>query len=399
MRSQRIAVMAVFALNGAAYGSWAPRMPALADQARADTGMLGLALLFGSIGLITAATQVGRLCARFGAPPLVLVGGLLSAVGLPVLSLAHSPAILAVALFWIGAANGTLDVSMNIAAVTVVRSTGRPLMPVFHAWFSFGGLFGAGGAAVAAGYRIGLWWHFLTVALLGTVVVLAAIRHIPGEPVTATTGASRRDTRLLRRPVLWLLGAVVFCSAIAEGASADWSALFAVRERGLGEAAGAMVYAAFSIAMAVTRLVGERAERRLGPTRLLAGGALTAAAGLLLAVLVPLAPATYVGFVLAGIGVAFAFPVALGLAGSAGRRSDGTGGEREIGFVTAIAYGGFMLGPPLIGGIAQATNLAVALGVAGVIASMIAPAALAAASAGRRTGRTAGNSATEPVAY
>src|SRR5204863_5482376 len=151
-----------------------------------------------------------------------------------------------------------LDVAMNIAAVTVVRRTERPLMPVFHAGFSFGGLFGALGATVAAAQGWGTVAHFSVVSALAVLVTLAVAPRVPNEPVLAEKGAGRQRTgeSLARRPVLWLLGAVVFSSAVAEGASADWSALFAVRERGFGEAPAAIVYAAFSIAMAVTRLLG-----------------------------------------------------------------------------------------------------------------------------------------------
>jgi MFS family permease len=379
------AVLTVFALQGAVFGSWVPRVPALAEHAHATVGTLGIALLGGSVGMITAASLTGRLCARFGARIVVLVSSLASNGVLVLLALAPSTVVLGLVLVALGMSVGALDVAMNIAAVTVVRRTGRPLMPVFHAAFSFGGLAGALGAALAAAYRWGPPVHFSVVAVLAAVVVSAIASQVPNEPpVTASAAHHRAGPGLARRPVLWLLAAVALCSAVAEGASADWSALFAVRERGLGEAAAALVYAGFSVTMAFTRLVGERAERRWGGERLLAYGAVAAGGGLILAVAVPLAWASYAGFALAGIGLAYAFPVALGLAGSVGRRADGSGGEREIGFVTAIAYSGFLLGPPMVGGIAQVTNLAFALGVAGVIALMIAPAALAAARARRR---------------
>jgi MFS family permease len=389
MRSGKTAVLIVFVLQGAIFGSWVPRVPALAEQVQAQAGALGLALLGGSVGLIVAAPLAGRSCARFGARRVVLVSSLLTTAMLPLLALAADPVQLGLVLLGLGASVGTLDVAMNIAGVTVVRQTGRPLMPVFHAGFSFGGLFGAAGAALAVTAGWAPLEHFSLVAALVVLVTLVVVRRVPNEPVLSGHGPRQRSggAGLARRPVLWLLGAVVLCSAVAEGASADWSALFAVRERGIGEAAAAVVYATFSVAMAVTRLLGERAERRWGPERLLVAGALTAGAGLLIAVLVPEAWASYVGFGLAGAGLAYAFPVALGLASAVGRRADGSGGERELAFVTAIAYSGFMLGPPMIGAIAQVSSLAFALGVAGVIATMMAPAALAAAWARRRESR------------
>ncbi|GAB3435653.1 MFS transporter [Actinophytocola sediminis] len=376
----------IFAINGIVIGSWAPRMPTFAAQIGANEGQLGLALLGGSIGMIAAASLTGRWCAHSGARLVILVSALATVVVLPVMALVGSPLQLGGALVLIGTSVGMLDVAMNVGAVTVVRRTGRPLMPVFHAGFSFGALAGSMGAAYAAGNDIGLLGHFLAVSGLVLVVNLAVIRFVP--PAERADPAAEAhlptDRRMLRRPVLWLLGAIALCSAIVEGASGDWSALFAVRERGMDEAAAAITFSVFCVAMGVVRLFGEQAERRWSPERLLVVGALAASFGLLLTAIVPGAAVAYVGFALAGGGLAFAFPIALNLAGAVGRRGDGTGGEHEIGFVTTIAYSGFLIGPPMIGGVAHVTNLEVAIGFAGLIAALIIPVALGAAAARRR---------------
>ncbi|MEU7585596.1 MFS transporter [Micromonospora sp. NPDC049230] len=389
MRTRAVPVFVVFLLNGIIAGSWAPRMPSLAEQIGASPGVLGLVLLGASVGLAAAASVAGRLCARFGARVMILVSAVAAAGLLPVLALVTSPVQLALVLVLLGASFGVFDVSMNVAAVTVIRRADRPLMPVFHAGFSFGALGGSLAAAVAAGHRVGLLPYFTLVALASLAVTAAVIRFVPtAEP---TTGAHRErgglDRSMLRRPVLWLLGGVAFISAVVEGSNGDWSALFAVRERGLSEAAGAVMYSVFCLAMGVVRLFGERIQRRFGAIRVLVVGSLLAGAGLLLAAVVPVAWLTYAGYVLAGGGVAFAFPVAIDLAGAVGRRSDGTGGEREIGFVTTIAYSGFLIGPPTIGGVAELTNLSVAVGFIGVVAMIMAPVALASAAARRREER------------
>jgi MFS family permease len=381
----RLSVFVVFALNGIVIGSWAPRMPTVADQIGASPGELGLALLGASIGMITAASVAGRLCARFGARAVVLASVLGTVVILPLIAVVASPIQLGLALILLGAVVGTFDVAMNIAAVTVVRRTERPIMPVFHAGFSFGALFGSVVAAFAAGHRIGLLPHFLTMSALMLVVTVAVIRWVPREEPAADPEAHRgADRRMLRRPVLWLLGVIALCSAIVEGGSGDWSALFAVRERGMDEAAAAITFSVFCIAMAIVRLTGEQAERRWGAERMLIGGSVVASAGLLATAFIPSGPLAFVGFGLAGGGLAFAFPLALNMAGAIGRRGDGTGGEREIGFVTSIAYSGFLIGPPMLGGIAQVTNLEVAVGFAGVVAALIVPITFAAAAARRR---------------
>lgn len=379
-----VAVLVFFALNGVVFGSWASRVPALAEQIGAAEGALGLALLGGSVGMIAAALVTGRLAAACGARLVLGLSTLASAVAVPLLGLAPSPLALGLALALLGACVGMFDVAMNIAAVTVVRATGRPMMPVFHAAFSFGGLIGAAGAALAVTVGLAPFGHLAAVGVVVAVVLAVFVRQVPNEARQAPDAPVVKGAAPFRRPVLWLLAGVALGSAVAEGASADWSALFAAQYRGMGEAAAAFVYGAFSIAMAITRLFGERAQRRFGAPRLLVFGALVGGGGLVLTAAAPAPALTFVGFALAGVGLAYMFPVALDLAAAAGRRADGTGGERELGFVTAIAYSGFLAGPPLIGGIAHLTNLAFALGVAGVIACAIAPTALAARAAAKR---------------
>jgi MFS family permease len=384
MRAGIVAVLGVFALNGVVFGSWAPRVPALAAQVGAAEGALGLSLLGASIGMITAGALTGRLCARFGARVVVAFSALGGCAVMPALGLARSPLHLGLVLVVLGAMVGALDVAMNIAAVTSIRQTGRAIMPTFHAAFSFGGLLGSGGAAFAAAYDLSPLRHLSIVAVVGVIAALSLTRWVPVEQLRKRADRSEPDRSLLKRPVLWLLGFVALCSSIAEGATADWSAFFGVHERGLEEAHAALLFSGFSIAMGIARLLGERIESRWGSTRMLLGGATIAAIGLFVVVLVPVPTFTYIGFALAGVGLAYGFPVALELGGAAGRRADGGGGERELAFVTTIGYSGFLLGPPMVGGIAALTNLPVSLCVVALIALAIGPLALAASAARRR---------------
>ncbi|WP_092530858.1 MFS transporter [Amycolatopsis arida] len=379
--SQRFAVILVFALNGGALGSWAPRVPALADQTDAEPGALGLALLGASVGMLLAAAVTGRLVEWFGARAVIAGSTLVACALLPGLGAAPSVPLLGAALVGLGASVGMLDVAMNVAGVAVERRVERPVMPIFHAGFSFGALVGSGAAALAAGHGWSPARHLTVAAVVAVAVLLAVLRPLPGVAPRAAHSAEPPPAAgavPIRRPALWLLAGVALCSAIAEGASSDWSALLMVTEHGVGEGAAALAFSVFSLAMAVTRLAGGWTHARFGPTRVLVGGAVCAGGGLLAAALLPVAAAGYAGFVLAGAGLAASFPVALSLAGEAGRRGDGTGGEREIAFVTAIAYTGFLAGPPLIGGIAQLTSLSTSFVAVGLIAALIAPAATAA---------------------
>jgi MFS family permease len=377
MLAKSTAVFLVFVLNGVVFGSWAARVPALATQVGATPAGLGLSLFGVSVGLVVAAPIAGRLCAAFGSRAVMVLGAVTGFVVLPVLGLTTSPLQLGLALFALGLTVGTLDVSMNIAAVAVTRLLDRPLMPVFHAGFSVGGLVGSLVAVFSAAVHWSPLRQFSVLAVLGVVAVAVIVTSLPAEAGerfrTRSGDVVVAGPSPVRRPVLWLLALIALCSAVAEGASADWTALFLVRERGVPESLAAAGYSVFSIAMAVTRLSGERVERRWGPYRMLGFGASLAAVGLLAAVTVPVPAVAYVGFAFAGVGLAYSFPVTMGLAGAAGRRADGTGGEREIGFITTIAYGGFLGGPPLLGQLAQWSGLGFALGAAAVIAALIVP--------------------------
>ena len=384
MVDDRFAVFVVFALNGAVYGSWAPRVPAIAARLDARPGSLGLTLLCLTIGMLIAAALSGRLVERVGARAAIVVATLLSGVVLPLLGVAATAPWLALVMFGLGATVGLLDVAMNIGAVGVERRTGRPLMPVFHAGYSFGGLVASSAAGLAAAHQWTPLRHFLVAAVLVAVALLLVLRGLPKSVPQEHGDTSGARVTPIRRPVLWLLAAIALCSAIAEGASADWSALLLVSAHNIGQGAAALAYAGFSLTMALTRLAGAWVQRRLGATRTLVLGAVLAGAGLVVAAVVPVAVVAFAGFGLAGAGLAASFPIALSLAGASGKRVDDTGGEREIAFVTTIAYSGFLVGPPMFGGIAQVTSLSTSFVVVGLLAALIAPAAVGAGRARHR---------------
>ncbi|NKE59621.1 MFS transporter [Lentzea sp. PSKA42] len=383
--SPRLATFVVFLLNGAVFGTWAARVPALAAQIGAEVGSLGLALLGASVGLAVTAPLAARICAVHGSRGVLIASSLLSPLLLPVLALSQSPLQFGLTLIALGASVAAMDVSMNVAAVVVVRDLQRSLMPQFHAGFSFGGLIGSLGSAAAAQAHWTPMKHFLLAALIGLIVTALIAKKIPGGVGERHREEVAERANVLKSPVLWLLASVALCSAIAEGAAADWTALFMVRERGMGDAAGAYAYAGFSITMALARWFGEPIQRTLGPHRLLAAGGGLAATGLATAVLIPLPAAGYIGFGLAGLGLAFSFPVVMDLASETGKRADGSGGERELGLVTTIAYTGFLAGPPIVGGLAHVSSLVVSLGFVALVTALIIPATWLARRAARQS--------------
>lgn len=391
MPSPRTAVFTVFLLLGTGMSSWATRLPALADQIGARESALGVAMSGTSAGMIAAAPLAARVCARVGARRATTLYAAGYCLALPALGLTRSVTELAAGLFVLGFLATSLGLTVNVAAVEVCRTLARPLMPAFHAGFSLGGLSGAGGAALAAAGGLPPAQHLLAVAVVGGALLAVVSRSLPGTAAPPARGGRRgssgrpRSAAVSRGP-LWLLGLIALCSRVGEGTVASWSALFLVQERGAGPAMGAAAYVGFSVTMIVARFLGGRAEARWGSLPLLRCGAGIAVTGLLVAALLPSAVAACAGFCLVGAGLAFSFPVVLGRAGALGRRPDGSGGEREIGFVTTVSNVGYLAVPPALGTLAEATSLGTALAAAAAAVAVIVPAATV---AGRVTARGA----------
>jgi fucose permease len=235
-------------------------------------------------------------------------------------------------------------------------------MPWFHAAFSVGGLAGAGTGALAAQVGLSPLVHFLLAGSAGAGLIVRVRRHLVPDSARAERERSAgidRPTRPERAPWLFLagLGAIAACAALGEGAMADWTALFLRDVTGAGAGVAALGFAAFSITMTAGRLGGEAAIRRFGPVRVLRLGGAAATIGILLAVITGWPLTGLAGFALVGLGFSCAFPLALT---TAGELSDGSGGS-EIATVSVIGYVGFLIGPPLIGLLAEVVELRAAM--------------------------------------
>ncbi len=210
-----------------------------------------------------------------------------------------------------GAAYGGMNVAMNSAAVDLVASLRRPVMPSFHAAFSLGGMIGAGlGGLVAGGLSASA--HLFVLAGIGLLVTAFA-----GPRCCATAGhAAPRPRRALPRQrlsprvrrVVVLFGVIALCTAYGEGALADWGALHLEQDLGAHPGVAAAGYAVFALTMTAGRLTGTLLLERLGQTRTLVLGGATAAAGMLLGSLAPTAWAALAGFAVTGLGLANIFP-------------------------------------------------------------------------------------------
>jgi MFS family permease len=359
LRQARWATAAYFLALGVAFGSWVARIPAVQNRLGLDDGQLGLSLLSLSFGAILAMPTTGWLVQKWGNPLVMRAAATGLCLAMPLLPLAPTMPLLMLALFVFGIFFGVFDVAMNVQAVAVEQRHGLPIMSSFHGVFSVGGLIGAASAGIVAGLAVAPFPHLLVVALLLFVVITAASRFL------LDTDARRGETSAFALPgrALLGLGVLSFCALLSEGAVADWSAVYLENVLGSTAAAAASGYAAFSLAMAGMRFVGDALTVRIGPVWMVGGGGLLAGIGLTAALLIGTVPAMIMGFACMGIGLAAAFPIALGAAG----RTEGMAPGSAIGAVSTAGYTGLLSGPVLIGFIADAASLRTALLVVAVL--------------------------------
>ena len=367
MRARILAIHTAFFTNGFMIASWVTRLPAVRSHLDASEPELGGALLAIAGGAVIAMPLTSRFCDRFGIRRVLTTATITCTAMFVIASQADHIVVLGAMLLALGFAYGTWDVSMNAAAHDVEIATGRPLMPRFHGAFSVGGLCGAGLGALAAALELAVGMHL---AIAGTAVVAAALlaaRHLPDvadaprHHVPADPSARRVIT-----PRLVTLGLLTACTTLGEGAAADWAAIFFTDERNARESVAAIGYAAFAGAMAVGRLSGTWVLTHVSRVNALRASGVLASLSVLALVAVDSTVTGLVAMIGWGLGVALVFPAAMSAgAENANRPAQG------IATVATIGYGGFLVGPPLIGFIAGAAGLGTGLFVVSVLLLLV----------------------------
>lgn len=364
----RRGVSVVFAVHGAVAGTFATRIPWLADHVGVDTGRLGLALLFPAIGAIATMSLVGRLLHR--RDPRTVTRILLACWCAVLVGPALAPNLptLCAAMLVYGAASGMSDVAMNAEAVVVEQRLARPVMSGLHGLWSIGGLLASGAGVAAAAAGVDARIHFGLMAAVLLVVGVRAGRTLPAER-PAPGAADPPPFALPPRPVL-VIALVAFCAIFGEAAGTDWSAKYLtdIAHAAPGIAAGA--YTGFALAMAAGRLAGNAVVARIGVVGAVRLAGILAAAGAATVALVAVPALAIAGFVVLGVGVALVVPLAFTAAGAVTAHPG-----HAIAGVATISYGAGLAAPAVIGWVAAGTSLSVSFGVVAALCAMVAVAA------------------------
>ncbi|MEV7601102.1 MFS transporter [Kitasatospora sp. NPDC089797] len=360
-RRSRRSIALVFAVHGAVSGTFVTRIPWLQDRLDLSPGQLGLALVMPAVGSSLAMPLAGRFVHRYGGR--AAVRGLISlwclALALPALA-PSLPALCAVLLVY-GATAGMADVAMNAQGVEIEQRLGRSIMSGLHGMWSVGGLLASGFGILAAHLSLDA-----RLQLAVTALVLAALAQpiCRGLPALRTPEEAEAPPHFALPPRSSLLiGLVGFCAVFGEGASMDWSGVYLKDVTGASATVAAASYTAFALTMAVSRLAGDAAIRRLGAVRTTRLGGAVATLGGVLVVVADTPAVAIPGFALIGVGVAVVVPLAFAAAGRIG-----TNPSQAIAGVATVTYTSGLVAPAVIGALAQATSLTVSFGLVTLLA-------------------------------
>jgi MFS family permease len=347
-----------FFIAGFGIAAWAPLVPYAKARAGLDEGTLGLLLLCLGVGSILAMPLAGILASRFGCRRVTAGGTLLICAALPLLATVSTiPALIAV-LFMFGAGLGTVDSTVNLQAVIVERASGKNMMSGFHGLFSLGGIVGAAGVSGLLGLGISPLGATLVVIVMLLIALAKAVPHL-----LPYGSESSGPAFAVPHGIVLFIGGMCFIVFLAEGAALDWSAVFLAQERGIDTAYAGLGYAAFALTMTAGRLTGDKIVRRLGATRVMVFGGLTAAAGLFLATFAPSWEAALVGYALLGAGCSNIVPVLYTAVGKQTVMPESI----AVPAITTLGYAGILAGPAVIGFIAHGSSLSFAFALMAVL--------------------------------
>ena len=353
--------MVIFVADGAVFASWVSRLPQVHETLQGGTAVLGLALAGTAVGALGAMPLTGLICRTRSPYRVACVSLFLLCCSVVLPGLATNAVSLGLVLVVFGAFYGATDVSMNAAAVELAAAVERPIVPVFHAGYSLGALGGAGVGSLAAAAGLSVPLHLALMGAAGVVALVVTsgrlfVRH--GRPTPGPRRVEAEDVpevgpRTAVSGALATAALMTTTAAFVEGVSATWSGIYLVEVAGAALWAAPLAFALLMASEAAVRSAGSRLLTRFGTRRVAAVGTVLAGMGLLVA-LIPVVPVSLVGYTVVGIGLGCLFPIGIAHAGSAR-------GSVGVSVASTSGYAGFLVGPPVIGVLAAALTLPVAM--------------------------------------
>jgi predicted MFS family arabinose efflux permease len=367
VRAAIAATRSLFAALGVVGGTWGVHISTLKNHYGLSEAALSMVLVATAIGALASLSVAGRAIGRYGPRNTAA----LCSVGLAgtLLLALHWPGLgwLLAAMVVFGAAQSVYDVAINTEGSALEVASGRPIMGSLHGSFSVGAMAGAGLASAMLHAGLSSAWQLAGAGALVAVWIGMASRWMLPTERTHDGGPAKVHFAWPRGALL-IMGLLIFLGMSSEGVMYDWSVLYLRQEVHMSHALAAAGYAAFAGSMAVMRFAADALRARYSERRLLRASGGVAALAMAVVLLSGNPWVSLVGYAFIGAGLAMVVPILYGAAG----RVPGTTPAAAIAAVSSIGYAGFLVGPPIIGGIAQQVSLTWAMGIVVLAAGVLA---------------------------
>jgi len=337
-----------FASLNILFGTWAIYIPTVKEDLGIDKATLGIALFFLSLGVFTVFPVASKIINKIGVGKATWFGVLLLCISALFPLMASSFLTLAIALFFFGTTNGFLDISMNTLVTEIEKEDRQNFMSASHGFFSLGGVIAGLGSFLILVFQNRVLHMVMAVTL---VIVVSFIFHKQYKNIIAAPIEKAPFSFKNFKPLI-LLGLVSFVVMGSEGAIVDWSGLF-LKEISLApEAIWGAGFLGFQIMMTLGRFLGDAISSRIGSIKIVAFGASIALIGYLL-VLTSNMYLAIAGFALTGLGFSVIIPELFRIGGNV----NGVESSQGVAFIAGTGYSGFLLGPVILGFLAEEFSL------------------------------------------
>ncbi len=371
----RLATMGLFFIFGFISASWGIHIPTVKEKFNLNAAQLSIVFFAVAIGSITALTYLGGWIARVGNRTACTVGGVITCASAGGILLAPSfiTLIVLLALFGIGVA--TLDVSINAQSNVLEEARGKPVISSMHCLHSIGGFAGATGGGMVLAHGINPSMHFISVALAGLMIVFLCRPALTGKQLGTYDDSKKLEMANIKTAgngykhvSVWKLGGITFLALLMESAIYDWIVVYMRENVQAGPALSSGGYAAYLAGVASGRFLGDAWRARIGSTSLFAVSGWVACIAFAAGLLFVSPSLTLISFAIAGLGFANIYPILLLTAA----RIKGIHAAQGIASVARVGYAGLLIGPVVIGGVAQISSLPVGLALIPLCAAFIA---------------------------
>lgn len=347
--------MFIFFLQPIAFGSWLPRIPDVQQHLGVGPAGLALALLGMPVGTLLTLPFAGRLVASIGARATIIYGFIVYSAVMALPALAWNAETLFVALMFAGSAVSTLELGLNVKADEVEKHGGKPIMSTCHGFWSLGIMVGSVVGSVFAALGVPAAIAIPLAAIIVLPVALYVGNLLPDHGKEERAAAATAPKARWQPPGAMLLGICVFVFGIGmtEGAVADWSAVFLRDVFGSPTAQAGIGYSVFAALVATGRFSGDWLRTRYGAVAVARFCGTCALIGLAIVYFAGSPEVAIVGFAVVGFGVSVGFPLAVSAAASLKDRP----ASSSVATLSFIALTGFLIGPPMIGFVAEHTSM------------------------------------------